>query len=70
MKERATTGAGEPHITGVHRHLKLVRSTFGRGTTGTGNDILHGRTRVRHCGIRPLTLRAMIHGSMVTGGAK
>ena len=34
MKERGTTGAGEPQITGVprvHRHLKY---SHGRGTTG------------------------------------
>ena len=71
MKERGTTGAGEPQITGVprvHRPLKLVHSAHGRGTAG--NDILLGRARVRHSGIRPLTLRAMIHGSMVTDGAK
>ena len=71
MKERGVTGAGETQITGVprvHRHLKLVHSTHGRGTTG--NDILLGRTRVRHSGIRPLTPRAMIHGSLVTDGAK
>ena len=46
MKERGTTGAGKPQITGVprvHRRFKLVRSTHGRGTTG--NDILLGRTR-------------------------
>ena len=63
------TGAGRPQITGVprvHRHLKLAHSTHGRGTTGTGNDIHFGRTRVRHSGIRPLTPRTIIHGSMVT----
>ena len=62
MKERGMTGAGRPQTTGVprvHRHLKLVRSTHGRGTSGTGNDILLGRTRVHHSGIRPLTPRTM-----------
>ena len=37
MKERGTTGAGEPQITGVlrvHRHLK---HTHGRGTSGNAN---------------------------------
>ena len=71
MKERGTTCAGEPQIaevSRVHRHLKLVRSTHGRGTTG--NDILLGRTRVHHSGIRLVTLRVMIHVSMVTDGAK
>ena len=57
MKERGTTGAGKPEISGVprvHRHLKR---THGRGTTG--NDILRGRTSgirpLTHSGIRPLT---------------
>ena len=48
MKERGTTGAGKPEISGVprvHRHLKR---THGRRTTG--NDILRGRTS----GIRPV----------------
>ena len=57
MKERGTTGAGELQITGVprvYRHLKR--------THGTGNDILLGRTGVRHSGTRPLTPRAMVHG--------
>ena len=70
MKQRGTTGAGEPQITGVprvHRPPELVHSTHGRGTAG--NDIPLGRARVRHSGTRPLTLRAMIHGSMVTDGA-
>ena len=56
-------------ITGVprvHRHLHLVRSSQGRGPTG--NDVLLGRTSVRHSGIRPLTLRVMIHRSMVKDG--
>ena len=63
MKERGTIGAGRPQITGVprvHRHLKR---THGRGT---GNIILLGRTS----GIRPLTPRAVIHGSMVTDRVK
>ena len=50
MKERGTTGAGRPQITGVprvHRHLL-------------------GRTSEIH----PLTPRAVIHGSVVTNGAK
>ena len=53
MTERGTTGAGRTPITGVprvHRHLKR---THGRGAIG--NDVLLGRTRVRHSGIRPLT---------------
>ena len=44
MKERGTTGAGRPQITGVprvHRHLKR---THGRGTTGNDNHL--GRTCV------------------------
>ena len=44
MKQRGTTGAGEPQTTGilrVHRHLK---QTHGRGTTG--NAILLSRTSV------------------------
>ena len=63
MKERGTTGAGRPQITGlqVHRHLER---THGRGTTG--NIFLIGRTS----GIRPLRPRAVIHGSMVTDGGE
>ena len=49
MKERGTTGAGEPQITGVLRVHGHVKRAPGRGTTG--NDILLGRTS----GIRPLT---------------
>ena len=47
MKERGTTGAGRPQITGVprlHRHLKR---TYGRGT---GNVVPLGQTS----GIRPV----------------
>ena len=66
MKDRGTTGAEKPEITGVprvHRHLKR---THGRGTTG--NDILRGRNSglrpLTHCGIRPLThsgIRPLTH---------
>ena len=66
MKERGTTGAGRPQISGVprvhvHGHLKRVHSTHGRST---GNDILLGRTS----GIRPLISPTKIHGSMVMDG--
>ena len=64
MKERGTTGAGEPQITGVHRVHRHLKYTHGRGTTG--NAILLGRTS----GIRPVTPCAMIDGNMVTDGAK
>ena len=67
MKERGTAGAGEPQITGVPRVHPHFKRTHGRGT---GYDILFGRTRVRHSGIRPLTPRAMIDCSVVTDGAK
>ena len=40
----------------------------GRGTIGS--DIRLGQTRDGYNGIHPLTPRAMIHGSMVTNGAK
>ena len=49
MKERGTTGAGKPEISGVPRVHGHLKRTHGRGTTG--NDILRGRTS----GIRPLT---------------
>ena len=68
-KERHCLAACVSEQTGVrrvHRHLKLVHSTHGRGTNG--NDIIFGRTRVGHSGMCPLTPRAMIHGSMVTDG--
>ena len=67
MKERGTTGAGKPQITGVprvhHGHLKRVHRAHGRGT---GDGILLGRTS----GIRPSIPPAMVHGSMVTDDAK
>ena len=68
MQESGTTGAGRPQITGVprvhvHGHLKRVHRTHGRGT---GNYILLGRTS----GILPSISLVMIHGSMVTDGAK
>ena len=66
MAERGTTGAGRPQITGVPR----VHRTLELDGCGARNDFLLGRTRDRRSGARPSTLRAMIHGSMVTDGAK
>ena len=60
VTELGTTGTGEPQ----HQPLKLD----GRGTTGS--DIRLGQTKICHNGIRPLTTSAMIHGSIVTDGAK
>ena len=59
MKECGTTGAARPQITGVPRIHRHLERTHGSGTTG--NLILLGRTS----GIRPLTPRAVIHGSMI-----
>ena len=70
---RGTTGAEDlplsplTQITGVPR-VHQPRKLDGRGTTGS--DIRLGQTRICHNGIRPLTSPAMIHGSMVTDGAK
>ena len=63
MKESGTTSAGRPQITGGPRVNRHFKRTHGRGT---GNISLLGRTN----GILPLTPRAVIHGSMVTDGAK
>ena len=65
--ERGTTGAGELQITGVPRVQQPLKLD-GHGTTGS--DTLLGRTSIRQNGIRPLTSPAIIHGSMVTDGAK
>ena len=68
--ERGTTGAGKPGIAGVPR----VRPTLRLDGRGTGNIIPLGQTSgirsLTHSGLRPSTPRALIHGSMVTDGAK
>ena len=63
MTERGTIGARRHRITAVLR----VHRTLELNGCGPRNDILLGWTRDHHSGIRPSTLRVMIHRSMATG---